>query len=109
MSLSNIPLTPEAGWQELSSDAEGSFTTTATAQHCVYAGQPPSSFVGHRTAKKPIKFTTEAGESVYVRVSRVCNAVLDAVVNVAIRRNFIDLDPVLNSYYIYNKIYIYIL
>ncbi|GAI83026.1 unnamed protein product [marine sediment metagenome] len=73
--MNNIIILPEDGWKEISQEPQGLITLTAGGQHCVHTGQPSDSLIGHRYAKKPIKFTTIEGESIYVRVSRMCVAV----------------------------------
>jgi len=102
--MNNVLILPEDGWKEVSTDSQGSFTLTSGGQHCIHAGQPSELLVGHRYGKKPVQFITAEGESVYVRVSRPCFAVGDVVGGVVplIQRYFIDLDPVLNSYYLLN-------
>ncbi len=72
----NVPISPDDGWTELTDAPEATFTLTNGGQHCIHTNQPDDSLIGHRFRRKPVHVTTESGESVWIKVSRVCNAVL---------------------------------
>lgn len=72
----NVPILPEDGWKEVSSEPSGLLTLTTGGQWCKSVGQPNALLVGHRMGKKPLNFKLEVGESLYVLVSRVCTALV---------------------------------
>lgn len=77
--MSNAFISPEDGWKEISTESSGTFSLTGGGQHCKHTGAPADTLMGHRYTGKPIDFTTESGESIYVRVSIACVAVGDVV------------------------------